>query len=291
MYEKRLGRSDLQQGDLLNFTDQLKSAINEHIPKYDMSTCRGFLVLTQSCDLVRRSGQCSARYISLAIVKYAEDAIAEELTHVQDEVQRQGEFIGQRARSSLDNLIDRLLNNNADGRFFFREEQRFSVGSNLCAFLPLTVTMPLTTAPQRISLYTRCRTARIVGINGAFQAKLGWLMGNMYSRVATDDFSEKAPEHWNNIRCEMRKTSAWVIAEDDCKRLIDSLRKQPPEGGLTPQTAKKRFNELGLNLGRKARVLSRIDQIMEAQHIDTRIHRILKEALRTDAELNQLLGR
>ena len=61
---------DLEQGDIILPTEQLKSLfarVHQHFcdPKYV-----GFVVLTQSCDLVRRDdGVCKAKHITLAVVR------------------------------------------------------------------------------------------------------------------------------------------------------------------------------------------------------------------------------
>ena len=51
-------------------------------------------------------------------------------------------------------------------------------------FLALSVAL-------RISHYDACIGAKVAQLDDVFQAKVGWLTGNLYSRVGTPDLEEK----------------------------------------------------------------------------------------------------
>lgn len=255
-----------------------------------MSDCRGFLVLTQSCDLVRRSGRCAAKFVTLAAVKQIDLALIAELAHIQDEVERNGQFISQRSRNRLDQFIDRVLDNNEDGLFFLREEQRWGVSENWCAFLPLTATLPLTLPPKHKPSYLCCLNARIVGINGVFQAKLGALTGNMFARVGTTDFSSAEKAKYDHTRDELMKKIVWTIPNREYAILKNSLDVDPPSGGVTLDAARERYGELCLNESRKSRTISRIQGVLSDLGIDPVVARKINSRLETDAELTKILG-
>lgn len=63
---------DLMQGDILRKTPEIDRVLNEAHPYYFQNKNNKYLiVLTQSCDLVRRpeNDPCAARYISIAPVR------------------------------------------------------------------------------------------------------------------------------------------------------------------------------------------------------------------------------
>jgi len=62
--------SDLQQGDILSRTDELLTVLKNVHSYFCDERYLAFIVVTQSCDLVRRkAGSCKARHISLAVVR------------------------------------------------------------------------------------------------------------------------------------------------------------------------------------------------------------------------------
>ena len=69
-YEDCADHPDLAQGDIIKATEQVKSVLKEVHPDFLDGKYSAFLVLTQTCDLVRRGGgNCASRYINLAVVR------------------------------------------------------------------------------------------------------------------------------------------------------------------------------------------------------------------------------
>jgi len=177
---------NLTQGDLLVRNVSLRDVLAQAHQYYASASDYGhFVVLTQSCDLVRRSGKCKTRYITLAAARplsvvterflakisypYAEFPI--KLCQKDQEI---------RARQ----MLERLLHNTEDGLFFIRKGSQPSVAEDLCVFLPLSVSI-------RTDHYNACLSAKVAQLDEIFSAKVGWLAGNMYSRVATPDVEER----------------------------------------------------------------------------------------------------
>lgn len=68
-YKSKPDMSSLCQGDILKLTDDLKKVLGDVHPYFQNEQYKYFMVLTQSCDLVRRKGQpCKTPYITLAAV-------------------------------------------------------------------------------------------------------------------------------------------------------------------------------------------------------------------------------
>ena len=70
----------LCQGDILKVTDGLKKILEEVHPYFLNEQYKYFMVLTQSCDLVRRGGACKTPYITLAAVRAFDDLFERLLT-------------------------------------------------------------------------------------------------------------------------------------------------------------------------------------------------------------------
>ena len=66
--------SSLCQGDILKITEEIKTVLTEVHPYFLNDQYKYFMVLTQSCDLVRRNGsKCKTPYITLAAVRNFSD--------------------------------------------------------------------------------------------------------------------------------------------------------------------------------------------------------------------------
>ncbi|HZO80565.1 MAG TPA: hypothetical protein VFB33_02635 [Candidatus Binataceae bacterium] len=173
--------TDLEQGDLLS-KEGLSQILAIVHPHYLGDEYTHFLVLTQSCDLVRRAGKCKTRYITLAAVRPVEIVLQREVEKYQDEFAKKGMVCSRNKRQLLENFLERLLNNNEPEYFFLRKEDAVGLHDDSCAFLRLSISI------RAYQHYDSCLTARVVSLTPQFQAKLGWLVGNMYSRIGTEDW-------------------------------------------------------------------------------------------------------
>src|SRR4051812_2999300 len=70
----------LNQGDVLDRTPEFAALLRTLFPHHaDQPAYKYFMVLTQSCDLVRRGGgPCGAQFINLAAVVPVDEAIRHE---------------------------------------------------------------------------------------------------------------------------------------------------------------------------------------------------------------------
>jgi hypothetical protein len=89
-------------------------------------------------------------------------------------------------------FLNRLLNNNEKEYFYLHEEPQIGLYSS-CAFLRLSI------AIRADEHYAMCRDARIASLSPEFQSKLGWLVGNIFSRVGTTDWKE------NELKVKVKK--------------------------------------------------------------------------------------
>ncbi len=178
---------DLQQGDILAPTEELRelfSAVHNHFTddKY-----LGFMVITQTCDLVRRGNKekCSARYINLAVIRSMQDVLNDQIKTVCPEI-APGCF---RAadKNEAEQLIKRILNQNESklGLFYLHPDALIGFGEESLALLRVSVAF-------RATHYDTIRGARTGRLSTEFAHKLGWLVGNLFARVATQDWTESS---------------------------------------------------------------------------------------------------
>jgi len=176
---------DLQQGDVLEITSELRETLNEFHPYYaSHKDYRYLMVLTQSCDLARHDGHpCKARYITLAVVRSLETVLNRELgKHQRSSIEVHGGLCSVDKRRWIEDFLVKLLNNNNPEYFYLAEDISLGLDKPHVAFLKLAV--PVKSKDH----YKACLKARIMQLKEIFQAKLGWLVGNMYSRVGTPDW-------------------------------------------------------------------------------------------------------
>lgn len=73
-YKEYMEKNSLCQGDILEKTDDLTAILKEVHPYFLNDGYKYFMVLSQSCDLVRRNGKtCKTPYITLAAVREYSD--------------------------------------------------------------------------------------------------------------------------------------------------------------------------------------------------------------------------
>ena len=137
-----------------------------------------FIVLTQSCDLVRRDGtNCASRYITIAAVRPLQLAVERYLDSLlYNDVERHFGLCDDSRKAKLRQFSERLLNNNEDAYFFLRREPSAGLVGDHCAFLPLSVAL------KAELHYEVLLEAKILQLKETFQHKLGYLVGKLYSR-------------------------------------------------------------------------------------------------------------
>jgi hypothetical protein len=205
-YKKPKG--DLQQGDLLRKTKSLRDVLSEFHPYYATHPDYAYLmVLTQSCDLALYNGNCKARYITLAAIRPVETAIERELSKYQhSSVEVHGNLCSRDNEQWIRDFLIKLFNNNISEFFYLAEDAEFDLDKAYAAFLKLAI-------PVKAEHYKECLSARFAQLEEIFQAKLGWLVGNIYSRVGTPDWVpvQTTQDNFNNrVEDTLKKICLWV---------------------------------------------------------------------------------
>lgn len=186
-YNEGADKEKLKQGDVLRKTARLQEILEEVHPHYNCEEYKYFQVLTQSCDLVRRDqdGSCNSRYITLAAVRTFDDVIMREIEGLKSRVviKRDGIVATESARVDLEFFYQQVLNNNHKDYFFLEAEPKVQLRERHCTLIRLSISI------RAYQHYDACLDAKLVELSPPFDAKLGWLAGNLYSRVGTEDYA------------------------------------------------------------------------------------------------------
>jgi hypothetical protein len=175
--------SDLSQGDILEPTEELRSVLKAVHPYFLDAKYNAFLLITQSCDLVIRNKRCGTKYLVIAVVRPLESVIHDCLSHVCRAI-AEGVYL-QETKWAAKQLLQRIFNQNeqALGLFYLHPDSEAGINIPSVALLRVTVTL----RAEHYDVLRNCRRGRL---GTEFRNKLGWLVGNLYSRIGTEDWSE-----------------------------------------------------------------------------------------------------
>lgn len=184
-YVEDIDKGQLLQGDLLCITEELRSVLEKYHPHYLKDDYRYFLVLTQSCDLVKRENRpYNANYITLAAVRPFDLVLRREAESIQpEEFEKKARICRSNKKSKLIDFIRKVLNNNENEFFYLHDDDQLGLSEPHCAFLRLSIAL------RTSEHYDKCLTAKFLQLKEEFRAKLGWLVGNLYSRIGTRDWT------------------------------------------------------------------------------------------------------
>lgn len=176
--------SDLEQGDILRPTGELRDIFKAVHPHFTDEKYLGFLIATQTCDLVRRKGGApKAGYISLCAIR----PLSQVLTKLIAQVAKPAAagIFPKSGKEEAKRFLERLFNQNeqATGLFFLHEDADSGIGEPAVAMLRVTVTF-------KSDHYETLTTSRVGRLTPQYQAKLGWLVGNLYNRPASPDWAD-----------------------------------------------------------------------------------------------------
>lgn len=208
-YESFQLTDDLQQGDILQPTEELRTVLNDVHPHFLNPKYTAFLVTTQSCDLVIRNKLYpDTKYLNIAVIRPIEAVIHNFLPLVCRPV-IEGVYIHETKQYAY-MLLERLFNQNeqALGLFYLHPDTAAGIPTASVSLLRVTVTL-------KADHYKVLQRARVGRLHKEFCNKLGWLVGNLYSRIGTQDWSEQ-----DDRRKELRKMLKETIDISDKDDLI-----------------------------------------------------------------------
>ena len=164
-----------------------------------------FMVLSQSCDLVRRNGKKCKDYTEFLKKVLLNGKYAEEVKGLL--------LMDEKNRDRAYQLVERVYNNTEPEYFFFYKEEALDFQESMVAYLKVSIAL------KSDEHYEKCLKAKKMELSDEFKAKLGWLVGNMYSRVGTTD--------WDSIMST--KTKRNMLDQDLNSMCIIGSREQLKE--------------------------------------------------------------
>lgn len=244
---------DLRQGDILFPDEGLRNIFGKVHKHFLDNKYVAFVVLTQSCDLVRRHNKsCSATHISLAVVRKLNSILHTLLENCCEKVCE--ETYTKESKQKAIELFQRVMNQNeqALGLFYLHTDSDVKISAPSVALLRVTISL-------RAEHYSILQESRSGRISDDYVPKLGWLVGNLYSRVGTADWVEQGDkETLENIIDEQlsgpkRESSlgqplwiekSWVDAAKAANLQIENLKKADVIKALSPYKPKEKKEKL-----------------------------------------------
>lgn len=218
-YETFEEESDLYQGDILEPLESIRSILESVHPHFLEAKYTHFLILTQTCDLVRRGNtQCKSRYINLAVVRPLKDVLWNFLDKTCRKVQIADEalegFYILESKNKAHELIRRIINQNEQslGLFYLHPDGDIGITDPSVALLQVSIALR---AQEHYDTLVEARRGRLAD---QFRGKLGWLIGNLFSRVATDDLPKETQEElcrtFLDYKPDRNYTPCWLPREN-----------------------------------------------------------------------------
>jgi hypothetical protein len=277
-YQNPIG--DLCQGDILSKSEGIKRILSEIHPHYLKEDYSHLMVVTQTCDLVRRNGQNSkSRYLTLVAVRPLETVMQRELEKMQiSQLEKLGNIASDKAKSKMQMFTESLLNNNNQEYFYLHDDANYDFFNASCAFLRLPISL------RSSDHYETCLAARIMSLNDSFRAKLGFLAGTIYSRVGTMDFVPSKMTHdefLSLINRILQGLCKWV-PENRLKHLNKELRNNPDLQIQTPEQARKFVDDFQIPNSKDEVIERSVHLIKTIVSIEVRDEVKLRQLLRND---------
>jgi hypothetical protein len=259
-YEICEGDSDLHQGDILEPNESLLSLFKDEYPQFTNQKYRGFLVITQTCDLVRRKelgNECSATHVGLSAILSIQDVISDSLKN------RFGylapEIYARDMRKAVEGLMERIINQNENSLGLFYLHPNLDSGITVPSVAVLRMAITVSAAVH----YPTLQKARVGRLSKQFEPKLGWMVGNLYSRVGVPDWKEKSAEGIEEsiireILSPRRQEPIWLE-----RKVHKKILKQHPNFGSLSQTEQEKIINQNLPKPPKDRALEIITETVK----------------------------
>ena len=228
IFDKNLDNC-LYQGDVLqeSLSPEFDELVNKYYSHYDSQfQCNYFLILTQSCDLIRRGNEPpAAEYIGIAPIFPVKKIILKKAQEKQEWWQIDTRVIDHKHFESLALFVGKLLNNNISNYFYIHEDISQNISGFSCAILSLSMVF-------HIEYYDICLKAKTAQIQDIYRAKLGWNIGNIYSKVGTEEWDIFYPQ---------KKVS--TVASSLLKDVFININKEQIEKGKKKLTEHKKLSQ------------------------------------------------
>ena len=276
-YAESLDKQQLQQGDVLLRTPAIDSLLkNVHPYFHDRPDNLYFMVLTQTCDLVRRPSP-KAEYIAICPVRPIQTVIERALKRFVSVSQAKIPVGSAKDRQKFQDFLTRLLNNNEPGYFYLYKDDLLQ--QDCCAITRLSISI------RTEEHYDTCLSAKYIELNESFRAKLGWAVGNIYGRVGTEDWD--SAELRKRIGEHMSSAIVWVADEKQRDSMVAQLDQLSAAGQDVNEASVAAVQRAFVP--KKDQLVQLVQGLMEAAGVDEAKRKVVERRLRSDPQLTQLV--
>lgn len=131
-------------------------------------------------------------------------------------------LVEERAKARVTQLVERVYNNTEPDYFFLYKEDALNFPKSMVVYLKVSIAL------KSELHYDACLNAKRLELSDEFKAKLGWLVGNMYSRVGTTDWESKMTDKARRQMIEDEVNSRCVIgSKEQIRELKKKLNENP----------------------------------------------------------------
>jgi hypothetical protein len=137
--------------------------------------------------------------------------------------------------------------------------------------------------------FQTCLDAKILQLNDTFQAKLGWLVGQMYSRVGTRDWE---PKSLNAKVIHTLNDAAIWIEDAHARPLVEAFKQlQQASGQDARMTAAEVVKTISKSPTKKQLVMNAADRVIKAAVGEGQVPLAekIRKRLDSDADFSTLL--
>lgn len=204
----------LRQGDIILLEGLLGDKFNSFFPGIIKPDQKRFvMVLSQCCDLYKddKGRNCKIEHINICILSSFEKY----LTRMVDSFSKKKQefhLITEEQYEGLSQKLFKLINNSDPKNYLFLPKTTF-FETDMVAVISVNY-------PLRIEHYEDLLNNRVGTLNDQFRGKLGYTMGKLYSRIATNDLAGHESDIRYFIDCSLEKIHTTRIS---CEALINEI--------------------------------------------------------------------
>ncbi|MBS0351516.1 MAG: hypothetical protein JSR33_10100 [Proteobacteria bacterium] len=191
IYGEGIQENSLLQGDVLKVQGQFSNFFKQFYPEVSFPDHEDqyVMVLTQSCDLVKsHKRKPKVSHINVCLIRTLRSLVRVLISEEIKPLSIAGNNILEReANDRLKDKLSKLLNNSDQKlNFFLPMQSPFT--EDMVAMIPLSFSF-------RIEHYNLLAQNKVLVLKPEFQAKVGYIISELYGRVGTPDLSDFG---WND---------------------------------------------------------------------------------------------
>lgn len=192
-YEEEMNTDNLSQGDIILASDEIIEIINKYTKNEEYLSSKYYIILTQSCDLVKSEHRVPKTCFLTIAPMYNLDYFTSYVCKKNlPEKLVEYKIFDEKTKRCLRDALDKLYENNYKECFFLYKCEERKFPRSQVVFLENLITIKLDDV-----VYQNFIKEKINELSDIFKAKLGYSFGSLYSRVGTKD--------WEGIIKETKK--------------------------------------------------------------------------------------